>query len=208
VHSTLQKNVGLLVRLLKTLVADRYKSMAKAENLSRYLSAGVDPVLIVDLNMQIERDAVQLTEMSLLELVTSDRMRAELMRTASRLQKSFQSVFGDESIVDFCSDSLIGKRIQCLRSRIDFYNPFLSCNSKASHIFELVRDAYQESHRFEAKLGKLLDADRDYLQSLVKETAELQRFLAKKQTDLEYQWLERCWKDFQAAAFKKPAQLS
>lgn len=206
-QNRIQKNAGLLAQLLKNLTAERFKSMAKEESLSRYLAAPVDPVLLMDLNLQVERDAIQLTEMSLLALVTSERMRAELKRTATRLQKSFQSIFGDESIVDFASDSLIEKRIQCLRTRVDFYNPFLSCSSEGSNIFDLARQAFLESERFETKLKRLLESDQDYLQTLVKETAELQRFLAKKQTDIEFQWIQKNWREFQHEAFKKPPEL-
>lgn len=205
----LDQNLGLLRQILKILIADRYKQMARDEVLSRFIQKHVDPVLLVDASLHIEREALSLTEMSLLSLVTSSRMNAEVRRAAEKIQKSFQEIYGEESDVvhEFCSPELLHLRTDCLRARVDFFNPFLTVTGVVNNVFDLALKAFNKVERFEKKLTPVLEADRRYGEELVRETEATHRFLMKKQMDYELEKAEELWTEFQGQAFRSPRAL-
>jgi len=203
----IQRNIHLLSQLLKNIIADRYKRMAKDEMLSRFISSRIDPVLLVDLSLQIERDSIELTEMSLLELVTPDRMAAEVKRSADRIQRVFAEIYGEEILENFLSEPLMDLRMQTIRSRIDFYNPFLTVEHEVESFFDLAAKAYVRAERFQKKMGNVVESDRQYNDELVRETNQLHRFMMRKQLDYEILKSEEIWLEFKTEAFKTPHAL-
>lgn len=205
--SRIERNAQILLQLLRALVTERYKRMAREEVLSRFMSGRLDPVLLIDLQMRAERDAVELTEVSLLELVTSDRMNAETKRSAIRIQQAYQEIYGEEIVPNFLSDHLVDLRIRSLRSRIDFYNSFLSVPDELSNSLELAAKGFEKAERFEKKLSAVLDADQRYAEELVRQTDSIHRFMMRKQLDHELAKAKASWEEFLREAFKKPQAL-
>lgn len=204
---SLQKNMQILASLLKSVVAERYKRMAKKEVLSRFLSKNLDPVLLIDLHLRMERDAIDLTEMSLLELVNSDRMNAELKRSAHRIQLGYQEIYGEEIVPDFISESLIDLRVRCLRARIEFYNHYLVVSEEVSNSLELGARAFQKAERFQKKLSAVFEMDRAYADELVRQTNAIHRFMMRKQLDYEILKSEEIWLEYKVEVFKEPQAL-
>lgn len=205
----LKHNLLVLNQLARALVGDRFKRMAKDEMLSRFMSLQVDPALFVDLHLQVEREAIHLAEISLLALVTPDRMAREYEKTARRIQEGFQLVYGEENQImkDFTQPLLISLRQSALRARVELFNPFLSVNVKGESPFHLAKSAFQNSEKLFKKLEGVLEADRRYNDELVKQTESLHRFLMKKQTDYELQKNREIWSEFMEGAFHVPAAL-
>jgi len=203
----IQRNMRLLSQLLRGIVAERYKQLAREAKLSKVSNQTIDPVLFVDLNMQVEREAVQLTEVSLLELVTAERLRAEMRRSALRIQKSFQLIYGDEDMEVLSSESLVQARMRCLQARVQFYNSFLTVSEVVDSPTSLASRAFVNQERFTNKLSPVLDADRIYHEELVRTVPQLHRFLFRKQSDFEMQKQEALWKEFQGEAFRSPQAL-
>lgn len=205
--SHIQRNIELLIQLLKSNVAERYKRLAREEKLSRFVTDRVDPALLVDLHLQIERQSVELTEMSLLELVTTARMNAELDRSARRIQQSFQEVYGEDLVPNFLSDALVERRVDCLRARVEFYNPLLVVTQNCENSLQLASKAFARAERFQKKLELVSQKDRQYNDELVRETEATHRFLMRKQTDYEVLKSDELWLEFKSEAFKKPQAL-
>jgi hypothetical protein len=207
----LSRNIRLLQQLAKGLVSERFKQLAKESKLSRFSSRVVDPVLLVDLNLQVEREAIQLAEISLLELVTSERLKAELRRSAARIQKTFDIVYRDEEDPDanlFSAENLIQARMKCLHSRVQLYNSFLTVAEDVESPLELAERAFIKADRFAKKLEPILQADRAYYEELVRTAPQIHRFLIKKQSDSEIEKQEALWGEFQMEAFKSQQALS
>lgn len=203
----IERNAQVLIQLLKNVVADRYKRMAKEEVLSRFLSKNLDPVLLIDLHMRMEREAVQLTEMSLLELVNSERMNSELRKSSIRIQQAYQEIYGEELVPDFAAESLVDLRMRCFRSRLEFYNSFLTVNEAVATSLELAAKAFHRAERFQKKLSSVFDADRNYADELVRQTNSIHRFMMRKQLDYEILKSEEIWLEFKTEAFKEPQAL-
>lgn len=205
----LGRNLQLVNQLAKLVVADRFKRMARDEVLSRFIQSSVDPVLLVDLNLRVDRESIHLAEMSLLSLVTAERMSAEIKRTAVSIQRSYQEVYGEDSkmVKDFASPELVHLRTDCLRARVEFYKCFLVVHDTVSTIFELAVKAFNKAERFQSKLEPVINADRRYNDELVRETETTQRFLMRKQTDYEILKAEELWLEFKTQSFKEPQAL-
>lgn len=116
----IRKNYKTLARLLKNLVAERFKRMAKDEVLSRFISSRIDPALLVDHALQAEKEALDLAEMSLLKLVSSDQMRTEIFKSAEKIQSNLQEVFGSAIGGKMVSETLVELRAIWLGARIEF----------------------------------------------------------------------------------------
>lgn len=208
-EAQLRSNISILQQVTKSIVADRFKRMAKDEVLSKFISSSVDPILLVDLALQIERESIQLTEISLLEVVTQERMEAEIRRTSKRIQEHYQQVYGEENSVvrDFKAASLLNLRAGTLRSRVDFYNSFLTVESKVETPLELANQAFNRAERFQSKLERVFSSDRSYNDELVRQTEPMHRFLMRKQTDYEILKSEELWLEFKSESFKEPHAL-
>lgn len=208
-EEVLKHNIQLLGQLTRYIVGECFKRMARDEMLSKFMSLQVDPALFVDLHLQIEREAIHLTEISLLELVTPDRLRNEMVKSGKKIQTGFELVYGEENpvIKDFQNQSLIQFRELGLRSRVEFYNPFLTVSRKGENFLDLAILAYNSSDRFLKKIEGVLEADRRYNEQLVRQTESLHRFLMKKQTDYQFQKMDEIWKEFLQEAFRSPAAL-
>lgn len=197
----------ILAHLIKHLVAERFKRMAKDESLFRFLSSQVEPALLVDYAQQTEKEALDLAEVGLLKLVNQDLMLAEIQKSARKIQQQLQSLFGDEFSKHFLDEDLIEKRALWLRARIDFYQRMLSLNEKVNDPLELGQRAFRNSKRFYAAFEKVLRSEQDLADEIVQATHSLHRFLMKKHLDHEFQNLENIWNEFGREAFKKLPEL-
>jgi hypothetical protein len=197
----------ILARLLKNLVSERFKQMARDEVLFKFVSSNIDPVLLVDLSLQAEREALDLADMSLLSLVDATRMEDELRRSSIRLQSRFQKIYGEEVADNYVSEKLLEVRIEWLRARVLFYRKWLSIADTASTALELGARAFSSSQSFESSLKVLEETQARWAEDIVKATKPLFRFLIKKQLDYESENASNLWQEFRSEAFKKPPQL-
>lgn len=208
-EDVVKHNIQVLGQLARWIVGERYKQMARDEVLSKFMSLQVDPILLVDMSLQLEREAIHLAEISLLALVTPDKMQIEARKSAKRIQDGYVQIYGEENPVvrDFSSPSLLQLRQACIRARVDFYNPFLSIEHKGASPKDLAYHAYLKSDRFQKKVAGFLEADRRYGEELVRQTEQLHRFMMKKQVDVELSRAEALWSEFQLETFKEPQAL-
>lgn len=207
--SALRRNIQFVARIARHIVTERFKRMAKDEVLSKFIQSHVDPILLVDINLQIDREAIDLAEMSLLTLVTGDRMSNELKRSAARIQKAYQDVYGEESDVvrDFSSPELTYLRIDCFRARIELYKVLLIVQDEVGSAYELAVKAFKKAERFQSRIEALLLADKRYNEELVRSTEATHRFLMKKQTEYEISKSEELWLEFKSDSFKETQAL-
>lgn len=182
--------------------------MAREEVLTRFLNANIDPALLVDLSLQLERDAVDLTEISLLELVDSKRMLSEVKRSAERLQRAFQEIIPEEIFPEMNADHLIECRMRSIRARIDFFNPFLVCEKEVDSPLELAAKAFVDIERFQKRKNAVISADRLFSEEFSKQANQMQRLMIKRHGEHEIKSLQMVWDDFEQEAFKKPRLLS
>lgn len=198
---------ALLAHLIKTLVADRFKRMAKDEVLFKFLTSKVDPAVLVDYHLQSEKEALDLAEMSLLELVDSEKMNSELRKSAQRIQSNFQNIFRTSESDHFTDEPLIDHRMHWLRGRIHFYRKWLSFSGTATSPLELASSAFQNAKAFRSNLEVLQRTDKDCADETIKATAPLHRFLMKKHFDHELVNSHELWLEFADEAFRKTPEL-
>lgn len=207
----LSRNLKILLQLVRSMVAERYKQLAREEKLSRFSSRIIDPALLLDLNLQVEREGIHLAELSLLQLVTEERLRAELRRSAMRIQKTFDAIYrnenDDEDFKLFSSENLVQARVRCLYARVQLYNSFLTVAEEVDSPLRLCQRAFVQSDRFVKKLQPVFEMDRLYAEELVRSFPEMQRFMVKKQSDSELDKQEGLWREFQTEVFKRPPAL-
>jgi hypothetical protein len=199
---------GILAHLLKGLVAERFKRMARDEVLFKFISSRVDPAVLVDHSLRAEREALDLAEMSLLELVDSERMDAELHKSAEKIQSSFQKIFGNESAKEFVSSELLHQRIRWLKVRIDFYRKWMGYSDEASSPTELAKKSFRSIKSFDSSLKVLFEIDRQCADEIVRATPSLNRFLMRKQLDYDLKSSEDVWQEFKQQAFRKVPELA
>lgn len=197
----------ILAFLLKSSVAERFKLMAKDEVLSKFISSRIDPALLVDHHLQSEKEALDLAEMSLLHLVDSDRLNAELRRSAERIQLRLSQIFGPEVSAGFVSQKLIEFRTSWLRARLEFFKVWLSAPTRESSPADLARTTFHSSKKFQEHLERIFQTDQKLADEIVRETEPLFRFLMKKQLDYEYLKSKEIWTEFQTEIFRKPSEL-
>jgi hypothetical protein len=198
----------LLAHLLKSLVAERFKRMAKDEVLFKFLSNKVDPAILVDYHLQSEKEALDLAEMSLLELVDSERMNAELQKSAERIQMNFHNIFKTDGSENFKSPSLVDHRMHWLRGRIHFFRKWLSFSESSNSPLDLALRAFQNAKAFRSNLEVLQRTDLDCADETVKATTQLHRFLMKKHLDHELKNSHDLWLEFADQAFRKTPELA
>ncbi|TVQ80719.1 MAG: hypothetical protein EA369_01835 [Bradymonadales bacterium] len=205
----LKRNIRLLSQLLRSIVGERFKQLAREEKLSKFSNQVIDPVLHLDLSLQMEREAIHLAEISLLELVTSERLSSELRRSALRVQEAHQSILAPDEDDEFLkSENLVRARMKALQCRVQFYKAFLTVEeSSVNTPLTLALKAFISKERFSKKLDPVLSADRDYFEELARAAPQIQRFLVKKQADIETQKSENLWREFENEVFRQPQAL-
>jgi hypothetical protein len=204
----LKHNYKMLAHLLKGLVAERFKRMAKDQVLFKFISRRLEPAVLIDLHLQTEREAMDLAEMSLLELVDSDRLAAELSKSAERIQKNFQRIFGTKEDSSYTAEALVEKRSRGLSSRVDLYRRILSLEEKVESPMDLARKSFRNPKKFEIYLTLISKAEHDFSEAILSHTAPLHRFLMKKHFDYELANFEKLWMEYVKEAFKKTPELT
>lgn len=198
----------LLAHLLKSIVSDRFKRMAKDEVLFKFLSNKVEPAVLVDYHLQSEKEALDLAEMSLLELVDSEKMTAELLKSAERIQSNFHSIFCTDQSENFKSATLIEQRMHWLRGRIHFYRKWLSFSNTANSPIDLALKAFQNAKSFRSNLEVLERTDKSCADEIIRATAPLHKFLMKKHLDHELKNSHELWSEFADEVFRKTPELA
>ena len=198
----------ILAHLLRGLVAERFKRMAKDEVLFKFISHCIEPAILVDHNLQAEREALDLAEMSLLELVSQERLEAELQKSADRIQNNFQRMFGQGVASNYASKDLISLRVNWLSSRVDFYRRMLSLSHEVESPAELGAKAFRSVKKFSICLDAVSKSDREFSEATVSSTNTLHRFLMKKHMDYDLKNSEALWGEFASEAFRKTPELT
>ena len=204
---TIKAHYVILAYLLKQLVTGRFKSMAKDRTLFRFISSRVDPALLIDHALHAEKEALDLAEMSLLKLVDSDKMSAEVRKSAHRIQTAFQGIFGEDVSKDYCCDALVEVREKWLGVRIDFYRKFLSLSDRCDTPLDLTQRTFNREKKFEDALHYLFKVDQMLADEIIKYTNSLHTFLMKKQLDNELEHSQELWEELRKQAFKEQAAL-
>lgn len=199
---------ALVAHLIKTLIADRFKRMAKDEVLFKFLTTRVDPAVLVDFHLQAERSALDLAEMSLLTLVDSEKMNSELRRSAEHIQNNFQNIFRTDASENFVAETLVDHRMHWLRGRIHFYRKWLSLTTTADSPTDLAFKSFRNSKAFVSNLDVLFRTDRACADETIRATSSIHRFLMKKHFDYELKSSQELWNEFSEAAFRKTPELS
>lgn len=197
----------LLAHLVREIITDRFKRLAKDEVLSKFISGNVDPALLVDHYIQSEREAMDLAEMSLLQLVSAERLQSEIHKAAEKIQSNLARIYSSGVSRDFMGSTLTDARARWLRVRIDFYARWMSVSTGASSPKDLARDAFRNLKGFESRLESLIEADRLFSDELVRATPSMYRLLMKKQLDHEIDRAVEVWKEFSQEAFKEAKAL-
>jgi hypothetical protein len=162
--------------------------MARDQTLFKFISSRVDPALLIDFHLQSEREALDLAEMSLLQLVDSQRLNDEIHRSAEKIQKAFQSILGEEVSDELASDKLIQCRSAWMKARVDFYRKWLSLSEETSSSLELAAKTFRSAKNFDKDLRLLLLTDKAYGDEVVRVTQSMFRFLMRKQVQ-PFAWL-------------------
>ncbi|MDB5037187.1 MAG: hypothetical protein JWQ35_715 [Bacteriovoracaceae bacterium] len=207
-QKVIKHNYQVLAHLLKNIVAERFKRMAKDDVLFKFISNRIDPALLVDHNIQAEREAMDLAEMSLLKLVDSEHIDIELKKSADKIQKNFQRMFGENASKEYLTKPLIESRVSWLSSRVDFYRRMLSLAEEVESPLELGSKAFRSLRNFNRCLRPITDADRKFADAIVQSTAALNRFLMRKHMDYELKNSEVIWNDYAGEVFRKSPELT
>jgi len=205
--SDIKAHYIILAYLLRQLVTSRYKAMAKDRVLFKFISSRVDPALLIDHNLQAEKESLDLAEMSLLKLVDSDKMSGETRKSAEKIQASFQGIFGKDISKEFHSESLIILREKWLNVRIHFYRKWLSLSEKAESPIDLAQRTFKTLKKFDENFEPLITTDKELSDEVVRLTESLHRFLMRKQFDYELKHSEILWNEFRVDAFKEKLSL-
>lgn len=203
----IRRHYKLLAHLLKSLTSERFKRMAKDEVLSRFISSRVDPALLVDHAFQAEKEALDLSEMSLLQLVSPDHLRTEILKSSERIQKNFEQVLGSQITSELLTDQLLELRAIWIATRVEFFRRWLSIDEDAETPLDLARRSFKSRKRFEASMARIMEADKTFADALVSATNPLHRFLMKKQMEYELKNSEDLWEEFKEEAFRKVREL-
>lgn len=181
--------------------------MAGEETLFRFVSGKVDPALLVDHALQAERESLDLAEMSLLELVDSSRMKAELQKSAESIQERLTQILNGVVGGNFESPVLIDRRVLWLQARTHFYSRWMSYAGDVESPLELARKAFKRVKVFETSLEALAISDERYADELSRATTSLHRFLVRKHLDQELRQIRLLWDEFMTEAFKETRAL-
>jgi hypothetical protein len=206
--STIKAHYIILAYLLRQLVTERFKSMAKDRVLFKFISSRVDPALLIDHAIHAEKEALDLAEMSLLKLVDSDKMASEVHKSAFSIQSTLQGIFGDEVSKEFASNSIVEIREKWLHVRIDFYRKWLSFSERCDSPIDLVHRTFSREKKFEDALSYVHKVDKMLADETVHLTNSLHAFLMKKQLDYELEHSKNLWAELQKDAFKEQAALT
>jgi hypothetical protein len=206
-RKAIKHNYRILAHLLKGLVSERFKRMAKDEVLFKFLSKRLEPAVLIDHYLQADREAMDLAEMSLLELVNSERLENELQKSAEKIQKNFQRMFGEQG-AEYVTKNLVEKRAEWLSTRVEFYRRMLSLSQECENPIQLGATAFRNQKRFADYLRPVSQSDREFAEAIVSHTEPLNRFLMKKHMDYELQNSENLWNEFADEIFKKIPQLT
>lgn len=189
--------------LIRELITDRFKKLARDESLSRFISGQIDPALLIDVSVQMEREALELTEKNLQQLLSSTTLQEEVEKTSRKIQSHLREVYGEEMGSEFESESLLKARQTWLRDRVEFYSVWLSAQAQSSSLPLLAYEVFKTEKNFKQKVGKILSSDANLRKEIIRCTPSTFRLLMKKQFDLEQKCDEALWKDFSAEVFRE-----
>lgn len=197
----------ILAHLIREIITDRFKRLAKDEVLSKFISGHVDPALLVDHYFQSEREALDLAEMSLLKLVSAELLHTEVAKAAEKIQNNLKRIYSTQVSGEFSSQALFEARVKWVKSRIEFYARWMSVESKAYSPSDLAREAFRSAKNFQAKVAVVLAADKALSDEITKATPSMYRLLMHKQLQHEIERAVEIWREFSEEAFKESKAL-
>ncbi len=197
----------IVAHLLKSLVADKFKRMARDEVLSKFLSNNIDPALLVDLHMRAEVEALDLAEVGLLKLIDTAELTRQLEKSALKIQEHFQFVYGEKGGRVYLSEDLLLWRVEWLRRRVLFFQKWLSLVEICETPADLGFKTFRTRKSLDDSLKHLFEIDAKLAEATVQATPAFFRFLMLKQLQCEADHLQSVWKEFRDEVFKKIQEL-
>jgi len=202
-----RESYQILLRLIREIITDRFKSLARDELLSKFIAGHTDPALLVDHALQAERESLDLAEMSLFTLITSDLLDMELRKSAVKIQESLKRVYVEDVSKSYLTEGVQAARVGWIRARVDFYARWLSTQSSALTATELVRDVFRRQGGFDERLTKLFESEKILNDEIVRATPPIFRLLMTKQLGLDLERSKEIWAEFAGDAFKETKAL-
>lgn len=175
--------------------------------LSKFIAGHAEPALLVDHALQAEREALDLAEMSLLELVTSDRLESEFQKSSRKIQENLQRVYHEDVSQSYLMDEIADARSGWLRSRVDFYGRWLSTQSDAQSPKDLAKDVFRTMKGFQSKLDAIFESEKLLNAEIAKATPPMFRLLMTKQLNLDLEGAREVWREFGEEVFKETKAL-
>ncbi len=206
-QESIKRNYSLAAQMMTLIVKDAFKLMARDETLSRFLIDSTEPAYIIDLQIMAQREALQLAEIALLELIDSRRWKEQLTASSKRIQERFQDSFGEKGAITYLAQDLLDQRFEWLDLRAQFFRQLLSLRVDAESPSQLLREAFRKREVYDEWLQKLYQSEKDLAQKILSVSPALIRFLLMKYFECERDAMLNTGREYGDEAFKTLAKL-
>jgi hypothetical protein len=203
-----KESAKLLSVLIKEIITDRFKKMARDENLTKFLSSKIEPAKLVDFHVSAEREALQLSVDRVESALAGSDLDRALKEVALRIQSNFQAIYGSDVLPINQAPELLLARSLWLRSRVDFYTRWINVKASEGSAKDLALAAFRSEKAFRKFLDQIFAADENLCKEVVRSTNPTFRLLMKKQFELETQQARLLWDACSKSWFKAKKELS
>ncbi len=197
----------ILIYLIREMITDRFKRLARDEALSKFIFNEIDPAALIDVYLQAEKEALQLSQKTLGELHSSTTLQKSLLESSARIHERLGAVYGSDFESGISSSAALESRARWLKSRMEFYSQWMSVESSSHTPETLARDAFKTAKNFKSKVALVLDSEKDLHESLLKTVPTTYRLLFKKQCEHELERARDLWEEFAGEVFKEVKQF-
>ena len=198
----------LLSNLIKEIITDRFKQMARDEKLTKFISTKIEPAQLVEFHVRAEREALQISVQRVESSLAGSTLERALQDSAVRIQSDFQKAYGSDVLPVNQSTDLVVTRVQWLRTRVDFYTRWLGVHSSQSSAEDLARAAFRSEKAFRKYLGQISRADEELSKEVLRSINPTFRLLMKRQFELEAEQARSLWESCVKLWFKETKELS
>jgi len=202
------RSAKLLSSLLKKIITDRFKQMARDEKLTRFLASKTDPAQLVELHVSAEREALQMALLRVDKGLAGGELDRSLQEIALQIQIRFQKIYGSDVLPINQASQLLDARTQWLRTRVDFYTRWLGVRVEADSAEDLARAAFRSQKAFQKYLRQISLADEALSKEILKSTNPTFRLMMKHQMELEDEQARSIWDSCAKLWFKETKELS
>lgn len=202
------ESAKLLSVLIKEIITDRFKKMARDEKLTKFLASKIEPAKLVDFHVSAEREALQLSVERVEESLAGGELDRAIQEAALRVQTNFQQIYGSDVLPINQAPELLVARSQWLRSRVDFYTRWINVKASEGSAKDLALAAFRSEKAFRKYLEQIFSADETLCQEVVRSTNPTFRLLMKKQFELESEQARLLWDACSKTWFKAKRELS